>query len=133
MRLPSTAESPADGEVEVAHGRGRDPAGIGRRHDGERQRVFTRPLDAGREAENLTIFKARRGDDPRHGRFAFSQRAGLVDDERVDLLHSLKRLGVLDQHASSAAPDTDHDRHRLARPSAQGQAMMRTDTAATSP
>ena len=50
------------------------------------------------------------GDDLR---LAFGQRAGLVDDERVDLLHALQRFGVLDQHAGlRAAADADHDRHR---------------------
>ena len=43
----------------------------------------------------------------------FGQRAGLVDDQRVDLLHPLQRLGVPDQHAGlRAAADADHDRHR---------------------
>ena len=50
------------------------------------------------------------GDD---ARLAFGQRAGLVDDEGVDLLQALQRLGVLDQHARlRAAADADHDRHR---------------------
>ena len=35
-------------------------------------------------------------------RLASGQRAGLVDDQRVDLLHQLERLGVLDQHAGAA-------------------------------
>ena len=52
-------------------------------------------------------------DDRRHRRPALGQRAGLVDDERVDLLHALERLGVPDQHAGlRAAADADHDRHR---------------------
>src|SRR3546814_1062749 len=42
-----------------------------------------------------------------------SQRPGLVDDERVDLLHPFKRLVILDQHTGfGAAPHADHDRHR---------------------
>ena len=46
-------------------------------------------------------------------RLAFGERAGLVDDEGVDLLHPLQRFGVLDQHADlGAASDADHDRHR---------------------
>ena len=49
----------------------------------------------------------------RHRGLAFGERAGLVDDQRVDLLHALQRLGVLDEHAGlSAPPDADHDRHR---------------------
>ena len=51
--------------------------------------------------------------DRDHLRLALGQRAGLVDDQRVDLLHALQRLGVLDQHAGlRAAADADHDRHR---------------------
>ena len=50
---------------------------------------------------------------------ALGERAGLVDDQRVHLLHDLQRLGVLDQHAGlGAAADADHDRHR--RGQAQG-------------
>ena len=37
-------------------------------------------------------------------RLALGQRAGLVDDQRVDLLHALQRLGRLDQHAAPARP-----------------------------
>ena len=38
---------------------------------------------------------------------------GLVDDQRVDLLHALQRFGILDQDAGlGAAADADHDRHR---------------------
>ena len=61
---------------------------------------------------------ARNGDD---ARLAFGQRAGLVDDQRVDLLQPLQRLGVLDQHARlRAAPDADHDRHRRRQPERAG-------------
>ena len=42
------------------------------------------------------------GDDRHDLRLAFGQRAGLVDHQRVDLLHALERLGVLDQHAGLA-------------------------------
>ena len=53
------------------------------------------------------------GDDRDDLRLAFGQRAGLVDDQRVDLFHALERFGVLDQHAGlRAAADADHDRHR---------------------
>ena len=66
-----------------------------------------------RAAARSVSSKPAAGDDRRHGRLALGQRAGLVDDERVDLLHALERLGVLDQHAGlRAAPDADHDRHR---------------------
>src|SRR5207248_4839147 len=38
-------------------------------------------------------------DDDLQTRFAFGQRAGLVDNERIDLFHELQRFGVLDQYA----------------------------------
>ena len=44
---------------------------------------------------------------------ALGQRAGLVDDDRVDLLQHFQRLGVAEQHAQlRAAAGADHDRHR---------------------
>jgi len=44
--------------------------------------------------------------------FAFGQRPGLVDDQRIDLLHDFQGLGVLDENSSqSAAPGSNHDRH----------------------
>ena len=60
-------------------------------------------------------------------RLAFGQRAGLVDDQRVDLGKALQRFGVLDQHAflRAAAGRVMID-IGVARPSAQGQAMMST-------
>jgi hypothetical protein len=49
------------------------------------------------------------------------QRSGLVDDERIDLLQSLERLGALDEHAGlGAATDADHDRHRRRQPERAG-------------
>ena len=54
-------------------------------------------------------------------RLALGQRARLVDHQRVDLLHPLQRLGVLDQHAGlRAAADADHDRHRRREPERAG-------------
>ena len=70
-------------------------------------------LDAGGEPQHLVLVEAWRRHDRDDLRLAFGQRAGLVDDERVDLLHALERLGILDQHAGlRAAADADHDRHR---------------------
>ena len=69
------------------------------------------------QAQDLGLVKSLRRARWRHGRLALGQRAGLVDDERVDLLHVLEGLGVLDQHAGlGAASDADHDRHRRRKP-----------------
>ena len=62
----------------------------------------------------------RRFDDRRGDRMlaaslesSFGERAGLVDDQRVDAAEELERFGVLDQHAGSGAlAGADHDRHR---------------------
>ena len=71
------------------------------------------PLEAGRQPQELGFIEAARWGDGGDRRLAFGQRAGLVDDQRVDLLHAFERLGVLDQHAGlRATSDADHDRHR---------------------
>jgi hypothetical protein len=68
-----------------------------------------------------------------HLRPPFGERAGLVDDEGVDLLHLLERFGVADEDAVlRALADAHHDRHRRRQAEAHGQAMMSTATAATS-
>ena len=44
---------------------------------------------------------------------ALCQGAGLVHDQRVDLLHHFERLGVLDEYAEHrAAAHANHDGHR---------------------
>ena len=66
-------------------------------------------------------------------RLALGERAGLVDDQRVDLLQDLQRLGVLDRARPPCAPrpvPTMID-IGVARPSAHGQAMISTATALT--
>jgi hypothetical protein len=92
------------------------------------------PLQAGRERSRIASKPAGREPMPHHARLALGQRAGLVDHQRVDLLHPLQRLGVLDQHAGlRARPTPTMIDIGVARPSAQGQAMISTETAATSP
>ena len=90
---------------------------LGSRHDRARKWVLRSLLHAGCEPQNSFLDKSRRSDNPGHSRFAFGQRPGLVDHQRVDLLHSLERLGVLDQNAGGRSlADTDHDRHRRREP-----------------
>ena len=72
-------------------------------------------LAARRSTSSAAKPGARRDRDD--ARLALGQRAGLVDDQRVDLLQPLQRFGVLDQHARlRAAADADHDRHRRRQP-----------------
>jgi hypothetical protein len=76
----------------------------------------------------------RPGSDGDDFRVALGEHAGLVYDQRVDLLQTPPRSRVLDQYAQlRPATDSDHDRHGVASPSARGHAMMSTETAATSP
>ncbi len=70
---------------------------------------------------------------PTEPRLALGQGAGLVDDQRIDLLQQFERLGVLDQDAGAAPrPVPTMIDIGVARPSAQGQAMISTATALTS-
>ena len=56
-------------------------------------------LDTGREAQQVVLGPLAGGDDAGDGGPALRKGPGLVDNEGVDLLHTLERLGVLDQHA----------------------------------
>ena len=88
-------------------------ARLGGRDDRGGERMFTRLLDARRVTQHGRRVETDERRDRDHLRLAFGERAGLVDHERVDLLHALERFGVPDQHARlRAAPDADHDRHR---------------------
>ena len=70
---------------------------------------------------------------PRPARLALGQRAGLVDDQRVDLLQQFQRLGVRNSTPAVAPrPVPTMIDIGVARPSAQGQAMISTATALTS-
>ena len=75
----------------------------------------------------------RRGAAPRHRskpvrrldagqrRLALGQRAGLVDDERIDRGEALERRGIAHQHAGlRAAPGRHHDRDRRGEPERAG-------------
>jgi hypothetical protein len=65
---------------------------------------------------------------------ALGERAGFVHDQRIDFLHVLERFGILDQNAKPGSrPTPTMIDMGVARPSAQGQAMISTATAETSP
>ena len=50
--------------------------------------------------------------DSQQLRLAFGERAGFVDDQRVDFFHGLEGFGVLDQDSGvGAAAGADHDGH----------------------
>ena len=65
----------------------------------------------------FTHFWRRRRNHCSNAWLSFSQRAGLVHDERVDALQGLQRRRVPDEHAGrGAAAGTHHDRHRRRQP-----------------
>ena len=70
-------------------------------HDGRRQRMLAAASRGSRPAASSVglVDRRRGGSTVVERRLALGQRAGLVDDERVDLLQHLERLGVPDQHA----------------------------------
>ena len=76
---------------------------LGAAHDRRGQRMLAARLEAGGQAQQLVLGPAPRRPRRESARLAFGQRAGLVDDQRVDLLQALERLGVLDQHAGLRA------------------------------
>ncbi len=92
----------------------REPALFRGGDDGGGEGMLARTLEAGAQRKHRRLVEALcNGHREDHARFAFGQGAGLVDDQRVDRLESLQRLGILDEHAGSRAlADADHDRHR---------------------
>ena len=61
--------------------------------------------------------RLRPANDVRHARLALGQRAGLVEDDRPDLVEPLERLGVAEQDAVlGALARPDHDRGRRGQP-----------------
>src|SRR5215207_4750910 len=87
----------AGGRVEFRHWRGSDSLLLRRGDDGDGERVFAGSLDTGGEPQHFILDKAGSGDERGHGGPALRQRAGLVNNKGVDLLHVLERIGVLDE------------------------------------
>ena len=84
---------------------GERDAAVSRAGDDRRgERMLAAALEAGRQPQQRP---ARRGlatgVTDTQLRLALRQRAGLVDDERVDLAQDLDRLGVPEQHARRGA------------------------------
>ena len=78
--------------------------------DGGSQRMFACALNTCRKAQHLIIVNPCGRNDGNNLRLTLGKRSRLVDDERVDLLHALQRLGILDQHAGlRATSDANHD------------------------
>ena len=103
----------SSGRIEVGR-RERGDIALGRRsHYCRGQRMLARALDAGSELKDAAVIEPTYRGDGDDFRLALGQRAGLVDNERVDFFHALQDLGVFDQDAKRGrAADADHDRHR---------------------
>src|SRR5262249_53598332 len=80
--------------------------------DGLSEWMLTATFDACSEVNHLVLIKPGDGHNCNDRRFTLGKRSRFVDDKRVDFLHALKRLGVLDQDACTcAAPHANHDGH----------------------
>ena len=133
IALPSTrAETPLPmGESKSVTGASAMPAFLCGGDDGRASGCSLARSTLAASRSNSFLVEAGRRHDGDHLRLAFGQRAGLVDDQRVDLLHALERLGIADQHAGCAPrPTPTMIDIGVARPSAQGHAMISTATAA---
>ena len=70
-------------------------------------------VEARREAQDFVFAERRDRNDTVEHRTTERQRAGLVDDQRVDPAQRFERLGVAEQDAARrGATARDHDRHR---------------------
>ncbi len=100
---------PAQG-AEIAHRRqGRRMRFI---EDGARQRVAGALLQRGGEAQRVR-FRNTDGRNGHHLRFAFGQRAGFIEHQRVEGAGPLQRVRIPHQHAKfSRAADAGDNRHR---------------------
>ena len=79
--------------------------------------MLAAPLEARRNLQHMLFGCSLGRDNFCEPGLALRQRAGLVDHQRVDLFHALERLGIADKDAAlSAAPGSDHDRHRCREP-----------------
>ena len=85
------------------------------------QRMLRARLEAQRQHQYVVVVEVLGRHDVGQHRPALGQRAGLVDDQRVDVGQPLERLRVADQHAGlRAAPGRGHDRHRRREPERAG-------------
>src|SRR5581483_6432072 len=74
--------------------------------------MLTSLIEACRQLQHLRLLTARCGDYPVKCWLSFRERAGLVDDERIELLHALNGRCVSEQNALGCSPASGgHDRH----------------------
>src|SRR5262249_37618825 len=79
--------------------------------------MFAGAFDAGSKLQHLRFVETGCRHNGDHLWLALGERAGLVDNEGVDLFQAFQGLGIFDQYAGlCATADTDHDRHRRGEP-----------------
>src|SRR5207244_3420445 len=69
-----------------------------------RQGMLAALFDGGRQPQHFGLAERWRWNDCCDSGLAFGQSTGLVDDQSVDFLHHLQRVGILDQQSSRGAP-----------------------------
>ena len=117
--VDDASDAATDDRLEVddrARSRARRASALGRRSPRRADARCRARADAG-EVEHGPLVDAGRGDDLGHPRPAERQRAGLVEDDRVDAVGGLERLAAADQDAGlGPAAGADHDRRRRRQP-----------------
>ena len=94
--------------------------------------MFASLLQTRCQADQFGFIFLRQRDDGFDCGLAFGQRAGLVHDQRVNLLENARGLRVLDEDSDRAPrPVPTMIAMGVASPSAQGHAMISTATALT--
>ena len=141
--LPSATRRPSTMPIDALAGRrSRSPAAVAsvdacarRRPRRSPRRADARcPLEAGGEPQHVGFVDACGRLDRDDLGLALGQGAGLVDDERVDLLQrSSASAFLISTPACAPRPTPTMIDIGVARPSAHGQAMISTETAATRP
>ncbi len=97
------------------------PALPGGAYQGLGQRMFTALVQTGRQAQHLVGIAAGYRNRAVKGRFAFRQRAGFIDNQRVHLAQVLDRGGIAKQHPlRRTLAGGHHDRHRGGQPQGAG-------------
>ena len=97
--------------------------------------MFAATLQARGEPQRLILIKSLNGPDRHHFRLPKRQGSGLVDHKGIDRFAAVSRASAFFIKTPKVAPGPTPTMIDIgvARPNAQGQAMIKTETAATSP
>ena len=110
--VDTPGHAPAGDRFKIAGLLERQFAFVGGRADRARQRMLAGALQTRSQAQQVGLVEAVRGFDGDHTRRALGERAGLVHEQHVHVLHALERFGIAYEHAfTRAASDADHYRH----------------------